>query len=76
MNLKALFKIFKLPLKGGKAETLAGENQTLTRYVLSFTNIEDSPTYELRDHFTVGSDLGDLVLEDCNLSPKHASFSL
>lgn len=76
MNLKSLFKLFKLPLKGGKQETLVRENQALTRYVLSFTNIEDSPTYELRDHFTLGSDLGDMVLEDCNLSPKHASFSL
>ncbi len=76
MNLKSLFKLFKLPLKRGKAETLTRENQALTRYVLSFTNIEDSPTYELRDHFTLGSDLGDMVLEDCDLSPKHASFSL
>ena len=76
MNLKSLFKLFKLPLKGGKAKTLAAESQSLTRYVLSFTNIEDSPTYELKDHFTLGSDLGDMVLEDCNLSPKHASFSL
>lgn len=76
MNLKSLFKLFKLPLKGGKQESLTRENQLVTRYVLSFTNIEDSPTYELKDHFTLGSDVGDMVLEDCNLSPKHASFSL
>lgn len=76
MNLKSLFQFFKLPKKGGDEGIEERENQGVAQFILSFTNLEDTPTYELIDHFTIGSDVGDMVLEDCRLSPKHATFSI
>jgi hypothetical protein len=76
MNLKSLFQLLRLPKKGGKETIQKREIQILTGYSLNFINLEDAPSYELETSLSVGSEVGEIVIEDSGLSPRHAIFEL
>ncbi|MBY0517135.1 MAG: FHA domain-containing protein [Bacteriovoracaceae bacterium] len=76
MNLKSLFQRLRLPRKGGKSASKKPGIQVVTQYEIVFVNIENSPRYPLETSLSVGSESGDIVIEDPTLSPKHATFTL
>ena len=76
MNLKSLFQLIRLPKKGGKSTSSQRSKQVVKTFFLEFTDIEASPRYPLESVLTVGSQSGDIVIEEPTLAPHHASFSL
>ncbi|MFP5387021.1 MAG: FHA domain-containing protein [Bacteriovoracia bacterium] len=50
------------------------------RYVkvfeLELSNMEDTPVYRLSHQLSIGSEIGNIVITDPSVSPRHASFSL
>lgn len=75
MDLKALFQRLRAPKKMGTAPAVFRPSVKVGRYALEFTNIEGSPVYPLTGSFAIGSETGDLVIEDPTLSPRHATFA-
>lgn len=45
-------------------------------YELILSNMEDSPAYALTHQLTVGSEIGNIVISDPSISPRHVTFSL
>lgn len=76
MNLKGLFQRLLPPKKGGAELKGPTELRTVTKYFLVFTNIENSPEYPLESELSVGSETGDIVIEDPTLGARHATFKL
>lgn len=74
--MKVFTKLFKRKPKptkqGGKLEA----TQTVRNYSLELSNMEETPTYELNGTLTIGSELGDIVLNDPSISPRHCSFTI
>ncbi len=50
--------------------------KTIKHYVLELTNMEFNPTYPLVSQLTVGNEIGDIVIADPSISPRHATFIL
>ena len=76
MNLRGLFQRLLPPKKGGAPAKGPTELRTVTQYFLVFTNIENSPEYSLETELSVGSETGDIVIEDPSLGARHATFKL
>lgn len=76
MNFKSLFQLLRLPTKGGKNTSAQASKRVVRNYFLEFTDIEDSPSYALESTLSVGSETGDIVIEEPSLAPHHASFTL
>ena len=45
-------------------------------YDLELSNMEDTPTYSLKHQLSIGSEIGNIVIADPSVSPRHASFIL
>jgi pSer/pThr/pTyr-binding forkhead associated (FHA) protein len=76
MKLKSLFAKLISPKKNGDSGLgSSGEGKNF-QYHLQATNIEGQPTYPLTDFLAVGSEVGDVVLDDPSLSAKHCTFFL
>lgn len=43
---------------------------------LELSNMEDAPTYTLKHQLSIGSEIGNIVIADPSVSPRHASFIL
>ena len=76
MNLKSLFQLLRLPKKGGKSASSQTGKQVVKTFFLEFIDIEGSPRYPLESVLTVGSETGDIVIEEPTLAAHHASFNL
>jgi|GEM_PF-6103796 len=76
MNFKSLFQLLRLPTKGGKNASNQSSKRIVRTYFLEFTDIEDSPRYALESTLSVGSETGDIVIEEPSLAPHHAAFTL
>jgi hypothetical protein len=76
MNLKGLFQRLLAPKKSGAPAKGPTELRTVSQYFLVFTNIENSPEYCLETELSVGSESGDIVIEDPSLGGRHATFKL
>lgn len=46
------------------------------KYYLVFSELEDEPTFELETKLTIGSQVGDIILEEETISPRHCTFTL
>lgn len=65
----------KMPSKLGKNnQELEGNFEY--KYYLVFSELEDAPTFELETSLSVGSEVGDIVIEDETISPRHCTFTL
>ncbi len=53
-----------------------GSAQFVKVYELVLSNMEDSPVYALTHQLSVGSEIGNIVISDPSISPRHATFSL
>lgn len=76
MGLRALFNKLVPPKKIATEASGALPIKRPNKFTLQFTNMEDSPSYPLTETFVVGSEVGDVVISDPTLSPKHATFHL
>jgi uncharacterized protein YqgC (DUF456 family) len=70
-----LFKRKSVPNKDGKAGSETIEKQQYVKvYELELSNMEDTPVYALKHQLTVGSEIGNIIIADPSVSPRHATF--
>lgn len=78
MGLKDFFQQMKLPTKNGKSnpnhEFKAPVWESV--FLLEMVNLEGSPKYELKHQLSIGSEIGNIVIADPSLSPRHCTFYL
>lgn len=75
MNLRSLFNRLVPTKKIGTPAPEAFHRKSSNKYLVQFTNLEDAPTYEVKTVLVVGSEVGDVVISDPSLAPKHATFT-
>lgn len=80
--LGKLFKRKSVPENDGEkqeTELPAGEVKKFN-YVkvfgLELSNMEETPVYTLKSQLSVGSEIGDIIISDPSVSPRHATFIL
>lgn len=76
--LGKLFKSNKTPQKDGDLITQAHiANLRLTKiFELELTNMEGQPCYRLTKSLSFGSEIGDVLIADDSISPRHCTFTL
>jgi FHA domain len=75
--LSKLFKWKKKPQKVGEIRPISVRQQNyVKRYELELSNMEGTPTYALSHQLSVGSEIGNIVIADESISPRHATFLL
>ena len=78
--LSKLFKWKKKPQKVGEITPIIPEPVRRPTYVkkyeLELSNMEGAPTYPLSNQLSVGSEIGNIVIADPSISPRHATFVL
>lgn len=75
---KKLFGRKDVPTNGGK-KGLSSEGlgvRWTKKFALELTNMEGSPSYQLSHQLTVGSEVGNIVIADPSVSPRHCTFVL
>lgn len=69
------FKKKTLPTNVGKSEPSRTQKSHRPKiYELELSNMEDSPVYSLSHQISIGSEMGNIVIADPSISPKHATF--
>jgi hypothetical protein len=77
--------VFKKLFGGKKAPIIEGKSSISTKvdgvrwvkkFILELSNMEGSPTYNLSHQLTVGSEVGNIVIADPSVSPRHCTFIL
>lgn len=72
-----LFKRKSVPSNGGKSGPSDIEKQQYVKvFELELSNMEDTPMYALKHQLSVGSEIGNIVISDPSVSPRHATFIL
>lgn len=72
MSLKSLLNRIKSPKKDGKSP----QGDSEKGYYIKVLNLEKLYKYELTSELTFGSEVGDVVIADETLSPRHGKFKL
>lgn len=71
------FKRKSLPQNDGNSESGNSERLHYVKHFdLELSNMEDTPLYALTHQLTIGSEIGNIVISDPSISPRHASFFL
>jgi pSer/pThr/pTyr-binding forkhead associated (FHA) protein len=75
---KKLFGRKEVPTNEGKSTSSSKVDgvRWVKKFVLQLTNMEGSPTYNLTHQLTVGSEVGNIVIADSSVSPRHCTFIL
>jgi hypothetical protein len=67
----------EVPKNGGKSKVNELEKlEYVKAFELQLSNMEDSPVYDLKHQLSIGSEIGNIVIADPSVSPRHASFIL
>lgn len=74
--LKNLFRKKSLPQEDGKSGSPSESGRRVKRFDIVLENLEGSPEYELKHKLVIGREVGDIVINDPSISPRHASFTL
>ena len=75
--LAKLFRRKSVPTNDGELEGLAAPRLHFKKvFELQLTNMEDSPVYDLTHQLSIGSEIGNIVIADPSISPRHATFIL
>lgn len=61
---------------GNSGSTPLDKHQYIKVYELVLSNMEDSPVYELKHQLSIGSEIGNIIIADPSVSPRHATFIL
>jgi pSer/pThr/pTyr-binding forkhead associated (FHA) protein len=64
-----------LPKNSGNEE-VEGDYVLETKYYLNGKSIKGKPLYELTSEHIIGSEEGDIIIEDKNVSSKHLQVNL
>jgi len=75
---KKLFGGKKAPIIEGRSSisTKVDDVRWVKKFILELSNMEGSPTYNLSHQLTVGSEVGNIVIADPSVSPRHCTFIL
>jgi hypothetical protein len=74
---KKLFGQRPPPKNSGKEGSTKVEKLHFAKaFELELSNMEDTPVYPLTNQLSVGSEIGNIVVADPSLSPRHATFLL
>jgi hypothetical protein len=65
-----------LPKNDGTSDSQLDSFKLVKRFDLVLANMEDSPSYRLSHQLTVGSQIGNIVLNEPSVSPRHCTFVL
>jgi hypothetical protein len=72
-----LFNFKKVPKNEGNLEASdAPVMRVVKLFEIELTNMEGSPSYALTHQLTIGSEIGNIVIADSSISPRHATFLL
>lgn len=72
-----LFKRKSVPKNDGNSVPSDIEKQQYIKvYELELSNMEDTPVYALKHQLSVGSEIGNIIIADPSVSPRHATFIL
>ena len=73
---KKLMAMIKSPKNVGGSEPQIGNNRWVRSYDVILTNMEGSPSYPLSHQLSIGSEIGNIIIADPSVSPRHASILL
>ena len=74
---KKLFGRNGKPTKEGTLPSIeVSRGRWIKKFTLELTNMEGSPTYGLIHQLSIGSEVGNIVISDPSVSPKHCTFIL
>lgn len=75
---KKLFGRKETPTNAGNKAVLAKVDgiRWVRGYVLQLSNMEGTPSYKLTHQLTIGSEVGNVVIADPSVSPRHCTFVL
>ena len=75
---KKLFGRKEAPTNTGKTASSGkvSDVRWVKKFVLELTNMEGSPSYGLTHQLTIGSEVGNIVIADPSVSPRHCTFIL
>lgn len=72
-----LFKRKSVPENDGKSSVSKVDKLNYVKvYELELSNMEDTPVYTLTNQLSIGSEIGNIIIADPSVSPRHASFIL
>lgn len=75
--LSKLFKRKSVPTKDGNEGSMnLDSNEFLKVFQIELSNMEGAPLYPLQNQLIVGSEVGDILVSDPSISPRHATFNL
>lgn len=71
------FKGKSAPTNSGKSEPVHSDKFHYAKvFELELSNMEDSPVYSLTHQLSIGSEIGNIIIADPSISPRHATFFL
>ena len=75
---KKLFGPKEVPTNDGKTASSGkvSDVRWVKKFVLELSNMEGSPSYGLTHQLTIGSEVGNIVIADPSVSPRHCTFVL
>ncbi len=73
---KKLMALIKSPKNVGGNEPRIGNNRWVKSYDVILTNMEGAPSYPLSHQLSIGSEIGNIIIADPSVSPRHASILL
>lgn len=75
--LSKLFKQKSVPTNEGKDNVITLQKKQFSKaFEVELSNMQESPSYPLTNQLSIGSEIGNIVVADPSISPRHASFSL
>lgn len=74
--LKNLFRKKSLPQEDGNSGSNSPQGRRVKRFDIVLENLEGAPEYELKHKLVIGREVGDIVINDSSISPRHATFTL
>ncbi len=73
---KKLMAMMKSPKNHGGQGPKLGEHRWVKSYDVILSNMEGSPSYPLSHQLTIGSEIGNIIIKDPSVSPRHATILL
>lgn len=74
--LKKLFGQKKMPTKSGVLTAKLDGSRWIKVFDLILVNMENAPQYRLTHQISIGSEIGNIVIAESSISPRHATFVL
>ncbi|MFL5786243.1 MAG: FHA domain-containing protein [Bacteriovoracaceae bacterium] len=73
---KKLLAMMKSPKKQGENLRETGGQRWVKTYEVILSNMEGSPSYPLTHQLAIGSEIGNIIIADPSVSPRHATILL